>query len=453
MAKSKVNFLNTGVLNIIFLGILYAISYFLLKDVAIGIHSIWGTLVILVIALVPTVLWVLFYYVIDRKDPEPVFMIVAAFIAGIVCKLIFHDFIGKVLFDVEAWNINETAIPFLFTLFARGLLPALSIFFILRYVIYPSKYFNEPVDGMIYSAVIGIGYAFTMTMSEVFTAQSVSLYYLLFTLILKLLLFSSCCTLIGYYFGVARFKEEKKELYFGISLIILFVVFSLYAFFDNTFKINIQTSSDFTAIILTLVFSIVIFAVAYILIQRSIAKHEAKEVKALPFSIDKVSLITLIVILVLGMGIRVFIERDKTFVSYDNKISFHIPAAYKLDSENNDSISFSRQIPGDVYPVMIKIAFIQDETVILVGADFEKDKMIAGYNFSLDIKREPVNTNPQTGLLGKSRQGEIFSANIFEYNLIKEGKKIIVSFISPFDYHEDPFALVTKIVQSLKWEV
>lgn len=453
MAKSKVNFLNTGVFNIIFLCILYAISYFLLKDVAIGIHGVWGTLIILLVALVPTALWVLFYYLIDRKDPEPIFMIIAAFIAGIICKLIFHDFIGKVLFDIEAWNINATAIPFLFAIFVRGLLPALSIFFVLRYLIYPSKYFNEPVDGMIYSAVLGIGYAFTITMTDVFAAQNVSLYYLLFTLILKLLLFSSCSTLIGYYFGVARFKEEKRELYFLVSLIILVAVFSLYALFDTTFKLNIQTSSDFTTIILTLVFAVLIFAVVYILIQRSIVKYEAKEVKALPFSIDKVSLIALITILILGIGIRIFIERDKTFVSRDNKISFNIPAKYDLDSESSNSISFSKQVTGNIYPVMVKITFVRDETVVLVGKGGEKDNVIAGYNYSLNTKREPVSTGAGTGLLSKSRKGEVFSANIFEYTLIQEGKKIIVSFVTPFNYHEDSFALLAKVVQSLKWEV
>jgi len=452
MAKSKVNFLNTGIFNIIFLVALYAISYFFLRNVTISIHNFWGTLIILVVALVPTALWILFYYLIDRKDPEPVFMIVGAFIAGIVCKLIFHDFIGKVLFDIGSWNVNANAVPFLFTLFVKGLLPALSIFFILRYLFYPSKYFNEPVDGMIYSAVIGIGYAFSMTMTDIFAAQDVTLYYLLFTLILKLLLFSACSTLIGYYFGIARFKEEKKEMFFGISLIILVGVFSLYAFLDASFKFNIQTSSDFNTILLTLIFAFVIFVIVYILIQRSIAKHEAKEVKALPFSIDKVSLIALIVILILGMGIRIFMEGDKTFISKDDKISFSIPAKYKLISDNINMISFSKQTTSSIYPVMVKITFIEDKDMILLNIDANKDNTIAGYSYSLNTKREAVGTKSSLGLMSMSKQ-EIFTANIFEYTLIKENERIIFSFIAPFNYHEDPFGLLVKFIQSLKWEV
>jgi len=81
MKDVKSNVLNTGLMNILAMVVLYLVSYTLLKEIAFSTQTTGGTLLILLIGAVPAFLWLSFFYALDRKEPEPVSMVVAAFAA------------------------------------------------------------------------------------------------------------------------------------------------------------------------------------------------------------------------------------------------------------------------------------------------------------------------------------------------------------------------------------
>lgn len=479
MEDVKKNILNTGIMNILAMIVLYVVAYFLFRGIQLDTASFSGTILTLLFGLIPAFLWVSFYYFLDRKDPEPLIMVAMGFLAGILSEVVFSTFIGETLLNIRIWNLNTNAMPTAHLLFTQGFIPAISIYIVIRYFFYPSKHFNEPVDGMMYGAFIGIGYALMLALKGVFAGGLVTLYYLVFSLLIRLALFSSLGALIGYYFGKARFNEEKKQFYFLIAIIISLGVFSLYAFLNSLFQMNITTSSDIFAIILVLIFTIVLLGIVFFLIQRSLKKGEVKELEGTKFFVDLVSIITLALVLVAGITIRLIKEGDKTFVPAGNNLSFTIPSEYKFHdmASNENSYIFSKKLKDERYPVMVKIEVTDDheplsffnliamednqfkvqdfvvtvdisQQLITCKDELKKDlksKEGLGGDLKLPMGRQGLGTKKDTG-------GQTYLATVHAYSAEKQGLKINVSVEFPGPDFPEPRDLARKIISSFKKE-
>ncbi|MBN2440623.1 MAG: hypothetical protein JXJ04_04740 [Spirochaetales bacterium] len=479
MEDVKKNILNTGIMNILAMVVLYFVAHFLFRGIELNSASFLGTVLTLVFGLIPAFLWISFYYFLDRKDPEPVIMVVMAFFAGVLSKVVFSSFIGQSLFNIGIWNINSNAIPTVYLLFTEAIIPAISIYIVLRYFFYPSKHFNEPVDGMMYGAFISIGYALAVALDGVFSGGLVTLYYLVFSLLIRLALYSSLGALIGYYFGKARFDEKRSQIFLLVGIVISLGVFCLYAFLSSFFRMNISTSSDIFSIILVLAFTIVLLGIVFFLIQRSLKQGEAKELEGSKFFIDAVSIITLVLVLAAGVTIRLIKEGDKTFISPAKKVSFTIPAEFKyneLDSTNN-LLLFSRKLINERYPQVVKVAITDNYSPIsffnLIAMDdnqFKIDDFVVSVSISQEVvtfeenlKRDLKTKSPlgtdlkipmgKQGLEAqKKTSDQTYLATITTYSAEKQGLKLEVSIEFPGSDFPEPRDLAKKIIHSFKKE-
>jgi protease PrsW len=480
MEDVKKNILNTGIMNILAMIVLFVAAHFLFRGIELDSASFGGTLLTLLFGLIPAFLWVSFYYFLDRKDPEPVIMVIMAFTAGILSKVVFSTFIGQTLFNIGIWNLNSNAMPMVYLYFTEAIIPAISIYIVLRYFFYPSKHFNEPVDGMMYGAFISIGYALAVALDGVFSGGLVTLYYLVFSLLLRLALYSSLGALIGYYFGKARFDEKRSQLFFLVAIIISLGVFCLYAFLSSFFRMNITTSSDFYSIILVLVFAIVMLGIVFFLIQRTLQKGEVKPLEGSSFFIDLVSIITLAVILIAGISIRLIKEGDTTFVSPGQDVSLRIPAEFNYDEidSNENLLLFSKKLKDERYPLSVKVAIIDDYSPLsffnLIAMDdnqFKVDDFVVSVNISQEVvtfeenlKKDfkskqslggdlklPGNRNKSL-TSQKKASGQTYLATIYTYSAEKQGLKLEVSIEFPGSDFPEPRDLAKKIIHSFKKE-
>jgi RsiW-degrading membrane proteinase PrsW (M82 family) len=446
MTDIKSNVLNTGLMNILAMVVLYLISFFLFKEISFSTENVGGTLLILICGFIPAFLWLSFFYFLDRKEPEPIPMVAAAFMAGIVSEIVFSGFFGRTLFNLTTWIININALPFVYLLYSRGIIPALAIYFVLRYVFYPARHFNESVDGLMYGAFVGIGYALMFIMKDIISAADVSLYYLVFSLLLKLMIFSSLGALVGYFFGQARIREEKRETYFLFSLIVSIIVFTLYAFLDDRFQMNLTTSSDLVSVGLTLVFSVLILAVVFLLIQRSIKAGESREIKALDVSLDFVSVIALVVFIASGLAFRGFIERDTVFVSSDKKISFKVPTSFQYLGEENSILSFRANLKDERYPLLVRVVVHEDALGFGMGKLKPQRETLEVGDYEVTLQEHDRTVHL------KDVQGQTYWAHIFEYTAQRRGMKVIVSVESPTPNFPKHSSLVKRILESLRKE-
>ncbi|MBN1698500.1 MAG: PrsW family intramembrane metalloprotease [Spirochaetales bacterium] len=450
MEDVKRNILNTGIMNLIGMVLLFLIAFFLLKGIELNTATLSGTLLTIVIGLIPAFLWISFYYFLDRKDPEPVIMVASAFFAGIIGEASLSAFFGNIVFDLPAWTLNANAMPLAHLLFSRGFIPAITIYIVLRYMFYPSKHFNEPVDGMMYGAFIGIGYALSLAMKGVFSAGAVSLYFLVFSLLVNLALFSSLGALVGYSFGAARFDERHKQRDFLIALVIAVCVFSLYAWLSTKLQMNITTSSDFVSIVLVLGFTVVLLGIVFFLIQKSIKKGEAKELEGTKFFFDIVSIAAIVILLAAGLIVRFVIEGDKTFTSRENDISFTVPAAFSFGGQKDNIYTFTKHLENYTYPATLRVVVFDDyqptSVLSLIKIQTDEAPMTIG-DYAIDMRAyEKTVTLEQ--VTGKTS----FLARVYEYTAQKEGEKLIVSIEVPGATYPGHLELAGKILRSFRKE-
>ena len=89
---------------------------------------------------------------------------------------------------------------------------------VVRYVFYPLKEFDEPVDGMVYGAVTGVGLAFVITFHHLVTRPDCTLFVIASVATAYTLIYSAVGSLMGYLLGKVKFGRKQLETYALFSL-------------------------------------------------------------------------------------------------------------------------------------------------------------------------------------------------------------------------------------------
>lgn len=124
--------------------------------------------------LVPTVgfalLWVWVFYRED-KHPEPLWMVTFAFILGIIAFGLTWCIERWVAWNWAGFNSDSLLDNAILAFIVIGPVEEGVKFLAVRSFIYRSPYFDEPMDGIIYSAVVATGFAFAENLLLTFDAK------------------------------------------------------------------------------------------------------------------------------------------------------------------------------------------------------------------------------------------------------------------------------------------
>lgn len=134
---------------------------------------------IALIAVVPGLLWLYYFYKKDRYEPEPLAWILVVFTLGALVTIPVGIFEG--ILEAATGSI----------LAAILIAPAceeLAKYWVVKKSVYGSREFNEPVDGIIYAAAAGLGFATLENILYVFSAYDESLLLAIETGVLRGLL-------------------------------------------------------------------------------------------------------------------------------------------------------------------------------------------------------------------------------------------------------------------------
>lgn len=166
----------------------------------------------------------------DIFDPEPRRLLLRSFFLGMLAIIppvlihFFCDWIGFNRYD------NVGAMVF-YTFIIVAFSEELSKYAILRIYAYPKSDFNEPFDGITYSAMIAMGFATLENVFYVFdgdVARGVEV--ALLRMVTAVPAHASYGIMMGYFVGSAKFRQEGQSLQFtGIMCAV--VAHGLYDFF------------------------------------------------------------------------------------------------------------------------------------------------------------------------------------------------------------------------------
>jgi RsiW-degrading membrane proteinase PrsW (M82 family) len=161
----------------------------------------------IVLALVPAGLWLWFFYSQDRLEPEPRGFVLAVFMLAAVLE----DFLAERVFDVfelGQWLPASSAALVLGSILVKGIMFSLIVWAVIRFTVFPTREFDERMDGIVYGTAAGLGIATMLNLNYVLDSGGVLLGPGVINIIVTTLAQASFGGLIGYFLGEANFIDE-----------------------------------------------------------------------------------------------------------------------------------------------------------------------------------------------------------------------------------------------------
>ena len=187
------------------------------------------TFLLVVLAILPSFLIIFWIYRQDRYEKEPFSQLFRAFVVG--CVSTIPAMLLQIQFQdwENADSLWDTAI---FAFAIVGITEELSKFILLRLFIYPLDDFNEPMDGIVYAVVVGMGFSTVENLIYVFDSEGggniATAIGRAFTAVPAHAAFA---VLMGSYIGLAKFVPEKRNYYMFLGLALSIFFHGLYDFF------------------------------------------------------------------------------------------------------------------------------------------------------------------------------------------------------------------------------
>jgi len=162
----------------------------------------------LVMALVPALIWLVFFYQQDRLEPEPKGYVLAVFVLGaLLAQAVGIPLLAQV-FNVSRWLSIEPWVNLLGSILVIGFTHEFLKYAAVRYSVYPTLEFDERTDGVVYGTAAGLGYATMLNIQYVVASGGVNLQVGVIRVAVTALAQASFAGLSGYFLGRAKFEDE-----------------------------------------------------------------------------------------------------------------------------------------------------------------------------------------------------------------------------------------------------
>lgn len=159
------------------------------------------------LALLPALLWLGVFYLQDRVEPEPKAYVVSVFILGALLASAVGQPLIEGFFRVSAWADAGLAVRLIAAVCIVGAVQEFLKYLAVRHTVFGSREFDERVDGIIYGAAAGLGYATLLNIAYVIESGGVSLGVGTMRIIVAALAHASFAGVTGYFLGRAKFER------------------------------------------------------------------------------------------------------------------------------------------------------------------------------------------------------------------------------------------------------
>ncbi|HEX8041864.1 MAG TPA: PrsW family glutamic-type intramembrane protease [Chryseosolibacter sp.] len=167
------------------------------------------------LALAPGTAIILYIYLKDKHEREPLSLLLISFLYGVL---------STVVTLIISWPLNAFVLldsgnlldEFYSAFFKVALVEEFSKFLFVRVVLFPNRNFNEPFDGIVYSVMVSMGFASLENVIYVFQYGFETGIWRMFTAVPAHATFA---VLMGFFLGKAKFASTKRLLYMFVALL------------------------------------------------------------------------------------------------------------------------------------------------------------------------------------------------------------------------------------------
>jgi RsiW-degrading membrane proteinase PrsW (M82 family) len=160
------------------------------------------------IAIVPSLLWIVFFYQQDHLEPEPKTRVAAVFLVAFALADIVGRRIVYEWFDIASWASFDTTTSLLASILILGFTYQALIYTAVRLVVYASDEFDERMDGIVYGTVAGLGLAALLNLRYILVNGGVALGPGVISTATTALAQASFGGLLGYFMAEAKFEHR-----------------------------------------------------------------------------------------------------------------------------------------------------------------------------------------------------------------------------------------------------
>ena len=176
-----------------------------------------GPLLAAFMAAIPAAFWLGFFYLMDRHEPEPKRLVIGVAMLGALVAAPLADFLqyqavpplALEVHGIWAWSPDRV----LYAVLIVGLAQEMCKYAVVRYTIYTSSEFDEPMDGIVYMMACGTGFAVWVNYHRLSgQGHQVILSTAAAKAVVTTLAHASFAGALGYVMGRAKFSRRRAPV-------------------------------------------------------------------------------------------------------------------------------------------------------------------------------------------------------------------------------------------------
>jgi RsiW-degrading membrane proteinase PrsW (M82 family) len=232
-----------------------------------------GPIVQVIACAVPALLWLGYFYLQDRVEPEPKQFVLGVYLLGAFVAYPIGRFVAE-LWPGGAWAGGPLSAHTVFAaIIPVGLAEELAKYLVVRYSVYLSDEFDEPMDGIVYMTAAGIGFA-TADNVHALAAAGGTIYLATGALNIVVTTLAHGCFagVLGYALGIGRFTSPARRGPIVLcGLLIAAVLNGVFALLETRVRVNGMEVQPWRGLAFAAVFAGAVFAATFALMRRHVA--------------------------------------------------------------------------------------------------------------------------------------------------------------------------------------
>lgn len=186
-----------------------------------------SVLSLLSLAIAPGAAIILYIYLKDKHEREPLSLLLISFLYGCLSTLI--TLVISIPVNALILTKEDDVVQQFFNAFFKvALLEEFSKFIFVRFVLYYNKNFNEPFDGIVYAVMVSMGFATVENIMYVLQYGYATGFLRMFTAVPAHAAFA---IIMGYFIGKSKFTHTKEFYYSLIALLAASLFHGAYDYF------------------------------------------------------------------------------------------------------------------------------------------------------------------------------------------------------------------------------
>ncbi len=208
---------------IVGLGLFVTAVFFAAPGIRDSLQGAPLVLIGLLLALVPAVVWLLVFYLQDRAEPEPKQYVFGVFLLGVLLAAAVGQPLIRDFFRVNEWASTSLLLRLVAGIFIIGITQEFLKYAAVRYSVFGSSEYDERIDGIIYGAAAGLGYATYLNVQYVIENGGVDLGIGAVRIAVIALAHAAFAGVTGYFLGRAKF-ENRGPFWLPVGLLLAAVL-------------------------------------------------------------------------------------------------------------------------------------------------------------------------------------------------------------------------------------